>query len=62
MLPGELSREEAATYLGVSKRTLEKWVEKKVGPDYRRRGRRVFYKQSDLDAWSNDHQLKQMSN
>jgi len=62
MSPENLTREEAASYLGVSKRTLDKWAEKKVGPDYRRRGRRVFYKQSDLDAWSDDHQLKQMSN
>ena len=60
-MPGELNREEAAKYLGVSKRTLDKWAEKRIGPDYRRRGRRTFYKVEDLDAWSDSFQLHQMN-
>lgn len=57
---GELTREEAASYLGVSKRTLDKWAEKRVGPDYRRRGRRTFYQKVDLDLWSDSFQLQKM--
>ncbi len=60
MKPDELTREQAAAHLGVSKRTLEKWAEKRIGPDYRRRGRRTFYKLQDLDAWSDAYQLCSM--
>lgn len=57
----ELSRDEAADHLGVSKRTLEAWAARRVGPDYRIRGRRAFYQIADLDAWSERHQLRRMS-
>ena len=61
MKQDELTRDEAARYLGVSKRTLEKWVETGTGPSYRRRGRRAFYTIADLDAWSDRHQLRRMA-
>jgi DNA-binding transcriptional MerR regulator len=59
-LPLELTRTEAAKYLGVSPRTLDYWATKQIGPNYRRRGRKCFYRQSDLDTWSDQHQLHRM--
>jgi excisionase family DNA binding protein len=60
-MPGELTREEAAEYLGVTKRTMDKWANLRMGPNYRRRGRRTFYKLEDLDAWSDTYQQRVMS-
>jgi len=59
-LTKELNRTEAAEYLGVSPRTLDYWASKRMGPDFRRRGRRAFYDKSDLDRWSDKHQLRKM--
>ena len=44
--------EMAARYLGLSQSTLEKWRVTGAGPVYRKHGRRVLYRKSDLDAWS----------
>ncbi|PHS28829.1 MAG: hypothetical protein COA85_03245 [Robiginitomaculum sp.] len=52
-----MKREQAATYLRVSKRTLEKWVERGTGPAYRRSGRRTYYNEADLDGWIKEHPL-----
>ena len=41
---------QAAFYLKFSKSTLEWWRGKGEGPNYHKIGRRVRYKQSDLDA------------
>lgn len=41
----------AAYYLGYSKSTLEWWRGEGIGPEYYKTGRRVRYKQSDLDAY-----------
>ena len=44
--------ETAARYLGLSVSTLEKWRVTGAGPTYRKHGRRVVYRQAELDAWS----------
>ena len=46
-----VSRSEAAALLGVSKRTLERWATRKVGPDYYRRGRQAMYERGDVARW-----------
>jgi excisionase family DNA binding protein len=46
-----LSRREAATYLGVSPRTLEGWAVRGGGPLMLKLGSRVVYRRRDLDAW-----------
>jgi excisionase family DNA binding protein len=47
-----LGTEEAAKYLGVTERSLQKWREKNVGPKFSRVGPRlVRYAKLDLDAF-----------
>lgn len=47
-----LKTEEAAEYLGFSKRTLENWRLRGGGPKFHRSPQNhVRYRQSDLDAW-----------
>jgi excisionase family DNA binding protein len=50
-----LTTAQAAAYIGLSKRTLEKMRGHGRGPFYRRHGRFVRYHIDDLDAWSQDH-------
>lgn len=45
------STTEAATYLGLSPRTLEKWRSTGRGPVYARLGRLIVYRFEDLDNW-----------
>lgn len=53
-LPPRLLRTpEAARYLGLSGRTLEKHRTYGTGPLYRKLGGRVVYTIVDLDAWAN---------
>ena len=47
-----LSTREAAFYLGLSFRTLEKMRLTGNGPRFRKHGRFVRYHITDLDAWS----------
>ena len=47
-----LSTREAAFYLGLSFRTLEKMRLTGNGPRFRKHGRFVRYHIADLDAWS----------
>lgn len=47
-----LRTEEAARYLGLSGRTLEKHRSYGTGPVYRKIGGRVVYAMADLVAWS----------
>ena len=47
-----LNTAQAAFYVGLSPRTLEKMRPKGVGPLYRKHGRHVRYHIDDLDAWS----------
>lgn len=48
-----LSTAQAAHYVGLSRRTLEKMRTNGSGPEYRKHGRYVRYHIDDLDAWSN---------
>jgi predicted DNA-binding transcriptional regulator AlpA len=47
-----LNTKQAAFYIGLSARTLEKMRLHGRGPRYRKHGRYVRYHISDLDAWS----------
>jgi excisionase family DNA binding protein len=47
-----LSTAQAAFYVGLSRRTLEKMRTQGGGPKYRKHGRYVRYHIDDLDAWS----------
>jgi predicted DNA-binding transcriptional regulator AlpA len=52
-LPPRLLRtKEAAGFLGISRRTLEKHRTYGTGPTYRKLGGRVVYAIDDLIAWS----------
>ena len=46
-----LTTEEAARYLRLSPRTLERYRVTGEGPRFLKIGRRVLYRQSDLDEW-----------
>ena len=43
---------QAGSYVGLSRRTLEKMRTTGTGPAYRKHGRYVRYHIADLDAWS----------
>ena len=47
-----LNTAQAAHYVGLSRRTLEKMRTVGGGPKYRKHGRYVRYHIDDLDAWS----------
>ena len=46
-----LNTEQAATYLGVTRRALEAMRWRKVGPTFVKIGRLVRYRSSDLDTF-----------
>ena len=48
---GRLSREDAATYLGLKPKTLSMWQLAGKGPKAAKVGGRVFYFKDDLDAF-----------
>jgi len=48
-----LTNDEAATFLKLSPRTLEKQRVHGGGPRFRKFGRRVVYAIADLESWSN---------
>jgi excisionase family DNA binding protein len=48
-----LNTDQAAFYVGLSRRTLEKMRTAGGGPHYRKHGRYVRYHIADLEAWSN---------
>ena len=50
-----LTNGEAAEYLRLSPRTLEKQRVVGGGPRFRKFGRRVMYAVTDLDAWADQH-------
>lgn len=52
MPPRLLRTQEAARFLGLSIRTLEKHRTYGTGPTYRKIGGRVLYAIRDLEAWS----------
>ena len=47
-----LNTDQAAFYVGLSRRTLEKMRTTGDGPRFRKHGRYVRYHIDDLDAWS----------
>lgn len=49
--PGLLTREEAATVLGVSVSSLAHWSMSGIGPVFVRLGRRTWYRETHLRAW-----------
>ena len=50
--PRYLRTQEAARFLGLSERTLEKHRTYGTGPAYRKLGGRVVYAVDDLEAWA----------
>lgn len=53
-----LTTKEAAYYLRLSPRTLEKMRVTGSGPNYRKHGRYVRYNINDLNAWSENGRKK----
>jgi len=47
---GKMRYEDTALFLGVSARTLKRWVKAKAIPYYRI-GRRVYFEESELLVW-----------
>jgi predicted DNA-binding transcriptional regulator AlpA len=47
-----LPQTEAAEFLRVSERSLERWRVEGTGPRFRRFGRRVVYAKADLETWA----------
>lgn len=56
-----LTNDEAADYLRLSPRTLEKQRVLGGGPRFRKFGRRVMYAVADLDAWAADRSFETTS-
>jgi len=53
--PRYLTNGEAAAFLRLSPRTLEKLRVLGGGPRFRKFGRRVLYAMADLEAWADEH-------
>ncbi len=49
--PALLTRDDAARYLGVSYKTLERWAAEGRGPKITRIGGRPKYRRADLDEY-----------
>lgn len=47
----KLKPEEVARQLGVSRRTLDRWHSRRVGPARCKVGRTVLYRQAAIEAW-----------
>jgi hypothetical protein len=56
-----LTNDEAADYLRLSPRTLEKQRVIGNGPKFRKFGRRVMYAVADLDAWADQRSYETTS-
>jgi predicted DNA-binding transcriptional regulator AlpA len=52
-----LSKTEAAKFLGVSERTLDRWHAHRKGPARVSAGRRVLYRFSGLTAWLDSNEV-----
>lgn len=59
--PRYLTNDEAADYLRLSPRTLEKQRVIGGGPRFRKFGRRVMYAVIDLDAWADERSFEATS-
>lgn len=51
---GRLTANYAAAYLGLAPKTLAMWRCDGIGPRFTKIGGKVFYFQTDLDAWIDD--------
>jgi len=56
-----LNTDQAAFYIGLSRRTLEKMRIKGGGPAFRRHGRYIRYHIADLDEWSRTNSRRSTS-
>ena len=56
-----LTQNEAALFLRLSERTLERWRVEGQGPRFRRFGRRVVYAKSDLETWADGRSFQSTS-
>ena len=56
-----LTTAQAAHYVGLSRRTLEKMRCNGLGPEFRKHGRYVRYHIDDLDKWSGEHRKSSTS-
>jgi predicted DNA-binding transcriptional regulator AlpA len=52
---GHLNTVDAAEYMGISRRRMDRYREEGDGPRFRKFGQRILYAISDLDAWSAQH-------
>jgi hypothetical protein len=59
--PRYLTNDEAADYLRLSPRTLEKQRVIGGGPRFRKFGRRVMYAVTDLDSWADQRSFEATS-
>ena len=58
-IPTFLTESEAAEYLGISKKTLQRWRFGRRGPNYVRVAGKLFrYHQAILDAWMDQQTIK----
>ena len=53
-----LSTREAAAFLRLSPQTLANWRAKRFGPAYHKFGRRVRYKMTDLERFTNSRKIQ----
>lgn len=60
-LPTYLSTPQAAQYLGLSPRTLEKMRVIGGGPLFHKFGRRVLYQEADLATWAESKRRRSTS-
>lgn len=56
MMPGD-----AAAYLGVSHKTLAKWRDSGIGPQYVRLEKRVRYSKRDIMVWVESRKVRSIS-
>ena len=56
-----LSTREAAAYLGLSPRTLDRYRVSGEGPDFYRFGGRILYRQTDLEQWAAERRVSSTS-
>ena len=56
-----MTTEEAALYVRLSPRTLERYRVTGEGPTYLKNGRRVLYRQADLDQWLENNRRRSTS-
>ena len=58
-IPTLLTESEAAEYLGISKKTLQRWRFSRRGPNYVRvAGKLIRYHQVVLDMWMDQQTIK----